>query len=190
MNFEHLYQNAQRAFEEARKHAESNPDVAERNMADGHQLMVAYYLANANDAYVSEVEKLLDVEFHRFSKHPDQAFTYRQNQYALLCLSAKDPMRAKKILSFPAKYKDAAALDVHLNVRLRRLVGDQDAFEQKTAKLTKSESDLIEAFDASLNRREVNWSAVATAWKSMKSKRFKFTVLEHRDLFTDTLKYV
>ncbi|WP_339409625.1 hypothetical protein [Pseudomonas sp. EA_35y_Pfl2_R5] len=190
MNFEHLCKNAQQAFEDAQKCAESKPDVSNQHLADGHLLMAAYHLANEDHAYVSEVEKLLDVEFHHFSKYPDQAFTYLQNQYALLSLSAEDATRAKNILSFPAQYKDSSAFDVQLNVRLRSFVGVQNASEQKTAKLTKSESDLIEAFDAVMNRGEVNWLAVATAWKSMKSKRFKLTVLEHRNLFTDTLKHV
>ena len=187
MSFEHLQKNAERAFEDAKIYSESKPDVAEEAMADGHLLMAAYYLANADEAYVSEVASLIDIELKRFSKKPELAYVNRQNQYVLLCLSSRDHMRARKILSIPVKYKNCGAFDVQLNVRLRQTLGISEVSEQQTLKLTQSEADLINAFDAALKRSDVNWSAVASAWKSLRSKRFKLTVLEHRDLFTSAL---
>jgi hypothetical protein len=189
MNFEHLEKNAQRAFEEAAKYAESKPDVSEKMKANGHILMVAYYLANENESYAKEVVNLINVETVRFSKHPEQAYTYLQNQYALLCLSIKEPNLAKKILSLPANYKNDAAFEIKVNVRLRQLIGQSQVVEPKTSKLTQTEATIIEAFDAALGASEIPWPNVASAWRAFKSKRYKLTVLEHRDLFTDALRW-
>ena len=190
MSFEHLQENAKQAFEDALKYGESKPAVAEEATADGHLLMAAYYLANADDAYALEVKSLVDAELKRFSKNPERAYTNRQNQYTLLCLTAKDHMRAREILSIPVKYKDSNGFDVQLNVKLRQILDISEIPESKTLKLTQPETDLIEAFDAALKRSNINFPAVSSAWKSLRSKRFKLTVLEHCDLFTYSLQNV
>jgi len=110
-------------------------------MADGHLLMVPYHIAVKDSSGVEDIIALIDSELDRFGRNPTDAYTYLQYQYTLLCLSIEDE-RAKHILALPAHYGDIAAFEIHLNARLRKLIGAEDVELPKTRKLDSLEAVL------------------------------------------------
>jgi hypothetical protein len=188
MSLEYLEQDAKKYLEEATALNSLKPEKAKQLQITGHTLLLSFYLVNNSPEIENELETLLSLEIEYFAKHPAKAYVWKQNDYALLCLSYDKVSLGIKILSFPADYEGYTQFPVLLNLKLRKLLGAEQNSFAKTRKISVPEQLLLDSFEAVIEGQSVNWEAVSSFWKSTKSKRFKNTIFEHNDLFTKALR--
>ncbi|MCE3272241.1 MAG: hypothetical protein K0S57_2638 [Ramlibacter sp.] len=135
-----------------------------------------------------ELRRAIQTEVARYVEFKGAVSPFLQYRYLVLGLGVGDLGLAREVASFPIDRKNWSRFDFAITYRVCEMLGvSQDARAPK-ATYTTAEQAFLRALDAVSRGEAYDAAEVHAFWKTLRKKRYQFTIFEQKDLFTPALE--
>ena len=188
MNFEHLKKSYEIQMADIKEMEVNSNDLNVNSLkASAYETLVSYYLANNDKRYLESLSEVLSLNLAVW-KNSNSIDAWDFILYTCISLALKDTDTIKQMLELEVKTDGYHRLTVEW-FGLQRAILTSGSYNPRAVKKSKGEESIFKAFTDIMNKTEPDWKCFDIYWKSTRNRSHKFTMLQHRDLLKDGMKY-